>query len=54
MNTENLVINDNTQSEEIEHVGKVMPDIGVTVFSGALGIEAIRLGDTTGLVVPSN
>ena len=54
VDTKYLVINDNTQSKEIEHIGKVVPDIGVAVFSGTLGIEAIRLGHTAGLVVASN
>lgn len=31
-----------------------MPDIGVAIFPGTLGIESVGLGDTTGLMVSSN
>ena len=31
-----------------------MPNVRVAIFSGALGIEAVRLGDTTRLVVTAD
>ena len=51
MHAENLVIDHDGKGEEIEHVGEVMPDIGVAVFAVAFGIEAVGLRDSAGLVV---
>jgi hypothetical protein len=41
MNTKDLVVNDDTQREEVEHVCKVVPHIRVSIFSRALCIEAV-------------
>ena len=54
MDTEYLVVDDNTQGKEIKHIREVVPDISVAIFSGTLGVETIRLCDSTGLVVSSN
>ena len=43
MDTEYLVIDNNTQGQEVEHIGEVMPDIGVAVLAGALCIKTIGL-----------
>ena len=54
MYTEYLIVNHNTQCQIVEHVGKVVPDIGIAIFPGTLGIEAIGLGNTARLVVPAD
>jgi hypothetical protein len=41
MNTKDLIIDDDTQSEEVEHVCKVVPHVRVPVFSRAFRIEAV-------------
>ena len=46
MDTKDLIIDHHTQSEEIEHVSEVMPDIRIAILSSAFSVEAIRLCDT--------
>lgn len=33
MDAEDLVIDDHAQSKEIEHVGEIVPDIRITIFT---------------------
>lgn len=54
MNTEYLVIDHHAQRQEVEHIGEVVPDVCVTVFSSAFGVESVGLGDTAGFVVSSD
>lgn len=54
MDTENLVIYDDTKRQKVKHVGKVMPDIGVAVLARAFGVEAVGLGDAAGFMVASD
>lgn len=54
MYTEDLIVDDNRQRQKVEHVGEIVPDIRIAVLSGALGVEAVRLGDTARLVVATN
>ena len=54
VDTKDLVIYDNTQRQEVEHIGKVMPDVGIPIFSRTLGIEAVRLCYTSRFVVASD
>lgn len=54
VDTEDLVIYNNAQSKKIEHVGEVVPDIGVAVFSSALGVETVRLRHTSRFMVSSD
>lgn len=54
MDAKNVIVDDDAQGQEVEHVGKVMPDVGVAVFSRALCVKAVGLCDATGFVVPSN
>ena len=54
VDTEDLVVDDDTQCEEIKHVRKIMPDICVSVFPRALGVEAVRLCDSARLMVAAN
>lgn len=54
MYTEDLVINHDTQCQEVEHVGEVVPDVGVAVLACAFGIKPVRLGDSAGLVIAAD
>lgn len=54
VDTEDLVVDDDGEGEEVEHVGEVVPHVGVTVLAGAFRIEAVRLGYAAGLVVPAD
>lgn len=54
VNAENLVVDYNTQGEEVKHIGKVVPDISIAILSRTLGIEPIRLGDSTRLMIAAD
>jgi hypothetical protein len=54
VDTEYLVVNDDGERQEIKHVGEVVPYVGIPVFPAAFGIEAVRLGNTAGLVVSAD
>lgn len=54
VDAENLVVDDNTEGEEVEHVGEVVPNAGVAVLARALGVEAVALGDAAALVVAAD
>lgn len=53
MNTEDLIVNDNAEGEEVEHVGEVMPYVCVAIFPRAFGVEAVRLCDAARFVIAS-
>lgn len=53
MDAEDLVVDDHAERQKIEHVGKVVPNVGVAVFSGAFCIEAVRLGHASRFMIPS-
>ena len=53
MDAEYLVVDDDAEGEIVEHIGKVVPYIGVAVFAGALGVEAVGLRHAAGLVISS-
>ena len=50
---EELILDDSSEREEVEELGETFPDIGVSIFSAALIVEAIDLGNLPGLVVAS-
>lgn len=54
MNAEDLVVDYDAQSEEIEHVGEVVPDIRIAVFPCTFGVETVGLCNASRLVVASN
>lgn len=54
VHAEYLVVDHNAQCEEIEHVGEIVPDVGVAVFPSTLGIEPIRLGHAAGLMISAD
>lgn len=54
MDAEDLVVDNDAKSEKIEHIGEIMPDVCIAILSGALGVEAIRLCDTSGLMVSAD
>lgn len=41
MYAEDIVIYDDGECEEVEHVCEVVPDVGIAVFAAALGVEAV-------------
>ena len=49
--TENTIRHDRRHGQIIKGVGKVLPDVGVAVFSQALVVKAVDLSDLTALVV---
>lgn len=54
VDAEYLVVDDDGERQEVEHVREVVPDVGVAVFARALGVEAIGLGYAAGFVVAAN
>lgn len=54
VHAEDLIVDDDAEGEKVEHVGEVVPDVGVAVFAGAFGVEAVGLGDAAGLVVAAD
>jgi len=48
---EYLVIDEGSEREVVEEVGKVLPDVGIAVLAEALVVEAVDLRDLTRLVV---
>ena len=54
MHTKDLVVDDHTQRQEVKHVCKVVPYVGVAVFPGTFRIETVRLRHAAGFVVTSN
>ena len=53
MKTEDLVVNQGCQGKVIEEIGEVFPDIGIAVFSQALIVEAVDLGDLARFMISS-
>lgn len=51
VDAEDLVVDDDGEGEEVEHVGEVLPHVGGSVLSHALGVEPVRLRHRPGLVV---
>jgi len=51
--TEDLVVDQSGKREVVEKICEVFPDVCVTVFTKALVVEAVYLGDLTRLVVPA-
>jgi len=54
VHAEDLVADDDGQRQEVEHVGEVVPDVGVAVLAGTLGVEAVGLCDAPRLVVAAD
>lgn len=51
---EDLVVDHHAQSQEIKHVGEIVPDVGVAVFPSTLGIEPVRLGNPAGFMISAD
>ena len=54
VHAEDLVVDDDGEGEEVEHVGEVVPHVGVAVFPVAFRVEAVGLRDAAGLVVAAD
>ena len=53
MQTEDLVLDEGGEGEEVEEVGEVLPDVGVAVLAQSLVVKAVHLGDLSRFVVPA-
>jgi len=53
MKAEDVVLNNSSKRKVIEKGCEVLPHVGVSVFSQALIIEPINLGNLFGLVITS-
>lgn len=53
MEAEDLVVDEGGEGKVVEQVGKVLPNVGIAVFSETLIVESVHLGDLSGLVVSS-
>lgn len=51
METEDLVVDQGCQRKVVKEVGKVLPDVRVSVFAQTLVVKAVDLGDLSGFVV---
>ena len=49
--TENLVLNQSGERKIVEKVGKVLPDIRVSIFAQTFVVESVDLCDLSGFVV---
>lgn len=54
MNAEYLIVDYDAQRQEIKHVGKVVPDVGITILASTFGIESVRLGDASRFMVTAD
>jgi len=52
--TKDSIVDDDGESEVVEHIGEVGPYARRAVFPNTLGVEAICLGYRSGFVVPSD
>ena len=41
MHAEDLIVYDDGERQKVEHVGEVMPDIGITILARAFSIKPI-------------
>lgn len=46
-----LIVNQGSQGQVIKQISKEAPDVGIAIFSEALVVESVDLGDLSGLVV---
>ncbi len=51
---EDLIIDHHRQGQKIEHIGEVMPNIGIAVLAITFCVEPVRLGDTAGFMVAAD
>lgn len=54
VDTEDLVIDDDAQGQEVEHIGEVVPHVRIPIFPRTLCVEAVRLSDTSGFMVATD
>ena len=53
MYAKDLVVDNHAQSQEIEHIREVMPNIRIPILSRALRIESIRLRNSSRFMISS-
>lgn len=53
MEAKDLLLNDSAEREVVKQIRKVLPNIGIAIFSKTLVIKTIYLSDLAALVVAS-
>lgn len=48
---EDLIVNQSSEWEVVKQVGKIFPDVCISIFAKAFIVESVDLGDLAGLVV---
>ena len=51
MEAEDLILDEGCQGKEVEQISEVFPDVRIAVFTKALIIKTVDLGNLAGLVV---
>lgn len=41
MDAEDLIVDDDGERKEVEHVGEIVPDVRIAVFAIAFGVESV-------------
>lgn len=54
VDAKDLVVDDDRQRQEVEHVGEVVPNVCIAVLPRTLGVETVRLGNASRLVVATD
>jgi hypothetical protein len=54
VDAEYLVVDHHAQGKEIEHVGEIVPDISIAVFSCTLRVKSIGLSNAARLMVAAD
>lgn len=54
VHAEDLIVYDHGKREEVEHIGEIVPNICVAIFTIAFGIEAVGLRDTSRFMIATN
>lgn len=53
MKTENFILHDSCERQQVEKLGEVFPDICISIFSLALVVESVDLCDLSAFMVSS-
>jgi len=54
VDAKDLVVDNDRKCEEVKHVCKIVPHVGVPIFARALCVESVGLGYAAGLVVAAD
>ena len=51
MQAEDLIVDESSQGQVVEEIGKVLPDICITIFAQTFVVEAVDLSNLAGFVI---